>query len=105
MQDLDSAVGKVDNILMTLYVIVAILIIAVALVTYSFLMFSVWLVHPLFLSASSVNHSCDWRWRLNFRFVSSVCTIIGIQPDIFRFKLADWWDSDRSPDQYYLLAR
>jgi hypothetical protein len=32
MQDLDSAVGRLDNILMSLYVIIAILIIAVALV-------------------------------------------------------------------------
>lgn len=32
MQDLDSAVGRLDNILMSVYVIVAILIIAVALV-------------------------------------------------------------------------
>lgn len=47
MRDLDSAVGKLDNILMTLYIIIAIIIIAVALVTHSFLMFSVWLVHPL----------------------------------------------------------
>ena len=39
MQDLDSAVGKLDNILMALYVIIAIVIIAVALVTHSFLMF------------------------------------------------------------------
>lgn len=23
----------------------------------------------------------------------------------FRFELANWWDSDRSPNQYYLLAR
>ena len=35
MQDLDSAVGKLDDILMTLYVIIAILIIAVALVIYN----------------------------------------------------------------------
>ena len=47
MQDLDSAVGKLDNILMSLYVIIAILIIAVALVARSFLMFSVWLFHAL----------------------------------------------------------
>jgi len=33
MQDLDSAVGRLDNILMTLYVVVAILIIAIALVS------------------------------------------------------------------------
>lgn len=32
MRDLDSAVGRLDNILMTVYVIVAVLIIAVALV-------------------------------------------------------------------------
>lgn len=32
MQDLDSAVGRLDNILISVYVIVAILIIAVALV-------------------------------------------------------------------------
>jgi hypothetical protein len=32
MQDLDSAVGRLDNILMSLYVVIAILIIAVALV-------------------------------------------------------------------------
>lgn len=48
MQDLDSAVGKLDDILMTLYVIIAILIIAIALVTHSLLMFSVWLVHAFF---------------------------------------------------------
>ena len=47
MQDLDSAVGKLDDILMSIYVIIVILIIAVALVTFSFLMFSVWLVHSL----------------------------------------------------------
>jgi hypothetical protein len=34
MHDLDSAVGKLDDILMTLFAIVAILIIAVALVTH-----------------------------------------------------------------------
>lgn len=32
MRDLDSAVGRLDNILMTVYVVVAALIIAVALV-------------------------------------------------------------------------
>ncbi len=32
MQDLDSAVGRLDNILMSVYFVVAILIIAVALV-------------------------------------------------------------------------
>jgi hypothetical protein len=35
MQDLDSAVGRLDNILMSLYVVIAALIIAVALVQYS----------------------------------------------------------------------
>lgn len=34
MRDLDSAVGRLDNILMSLYVVIAILIIAVALVHY-----------------------------------------------------------------------
>jgi hypothetical protein len=34
MRDLDSAVGRLDNILMSLYVIVAILIIAVTLVRF-----------------------------------------------------------------------
>lgn len=33
MRDLDSAVGRLDNILMSVYVVVAILIIAVALVS------------------------------------------------------------------------
>lgn len=33
MQDLDSAVGRLDNILMSVYVVVAIIIIAVALVS------------------------------------------------------------------------
>jgi len=32
MRDLDSAVGRLDNILMSLYVIIAVLIIAVAFV-------------------------------------------------------------------------
>lgn len=32
MRDLDSAVGRLDNILMSVYVVVAILILAVALV-------------------------------------------------------------------------
>lgn len=39
MRDLDSAVGRLDNILMTVYVIVAALVIAVALVCYLFLPF------------------------------------------------------------------
>lgn len=34
MQDLDSAVGRLDNILMSVYVVVAVLIIAVALVSF-----------------------------------------------------------------------
>lgn len=34
MRDLDSAVGRLDNILMTVYFVVAILIIAVALVIF-----------------------------------------------------------------------
>ena len=34
MQDLDSAVGRLDNILMSVYLVVAILIIAVALVSF-----------------------------------------------------------------------
>lgn len=83
MQDLDSAVGKLDDILIAIYVIIAILIIAVALVTHS-LMFSVWLVHPhLFFSGSSVDYSRDWCWRLDSRFVSSVCNIIDIKPLAF----------------------
>jgi hypothetical protein len=36
MRDLDSAVGRLDNIFMSLYVIVVLLIIAVALVSPSF---------------------------------------------------------------------
>jgi hypothetical protein len=39
MRDLDSAVGRLDNILMSVYVIVAALIIAVALVCYLILPF------------------------------------------------------------------
>lgn len=37
MRDLDSAVGRLDNILISVYVIVAVLIIAVALVCLSWL--------------------------------------------------------------------
>ena len=54
MHDLDSAVGKLDNILMSIYVIIAVLIIAVALVAHSFSMFSVWLVHFLFQEAQLI---------------------------------------------------
>ena len=106
MHDLDSAVGKLDNILMTLYVIIAVLIIAVALVTHSFLRSSVWLVHLYFSSSgSSVDYNRYWCWNLDSRFVSSFCGIIVIKPPaFFRVKLADWWKSDRSPNQYYLLA-
>lgn len=39
MRDLDSAVGRLDNILMSVYVVVAILILAVALVNH----FAVWI--------------------------------------------------------------
>ena len=39
MRDLDSAVGRLDNILMSVYVVVAILIFAVALVNH----FAVWI--------------------------------------------------------------
>ena len=70
-------------------------------------MTSVWLVHPFFFpSGSSVDYSSVWRWRLDSWFVSKVFSIIDIEPlTFFRFKLADWWNSDRSSKQYYLLAR
>lgn len=45
MRDLDSAVGRLDNILMSVYVVVALLIFAVALVS-SFRLYLV--VHPEF---------------------------------------------------------
>lgn len=45
MRDLDSAVGRLDNILMSVYVVVALLIFAVALVSFVGLSFA---VHPVF---------------------------------------------------------
>jgi hypothetical protein len=79
MQDLDSAVGRLDNILISIYFVIAVLVIAIALVSYSFLIFSVWRC-SFFLPGSSVSYTRDWCWHLYLRFVSTVCGIIDIKP-------------------------
>jgi hypothetical protein len=77
MQDLDSAVGKLDNILMFLYGVIAIVIIAVALVINSFLTFSVWFVHPFFSSSGNpVDYNRYGCWHLDSRFVSSIVVVL-----------------------------
>lgn len=78
-QDFDSAVGRLDNILISIYVVVAILIIAVALVSQSFLMFSVWRSSSLFFLGSSASYSRDWCWHLHPRFVLSVYSVVDIK--------------------------
>ena len=55
MRDLDSAVGRLDNILMSLFVVIALLIFAVALVSSVKFCRA---VHPIF-------------WRFPFYFLSS----------------------------------
>jgi hypothetical protein len=57
MQDLDSAVGRLDNILMSLYVVIATLIIAVALVRPSLY------VGGLFLMGVIASATVDTRHR------------------------------------------
>lgn len=79
MEDIDSAVGRLDNILISIYLVIAILIIAVALVSYSSLIFSVWRCF-IFLPGSSVSYTRDWCWHLYLRFVSNVCSIIDVKP-------------------------
>jgi hypothetical protein len=59
MQDLDSAVGRLDNILMSVYVIVAILIIAVALVSSKFYGTS----NDFYLSIIGSAADIDNHWR------------------------------------------
>jgi hypothetical protein len=66
MQDLDSAVGRLDNILMSVYVIVAILIIAVALVRPPTIPFSQSVYGILGGSIGDIGH---WRWYFNPRCV------------------------------------
>jgi len=61
MRDLDSAVGRLDNLLMSLYVVVAILIIAVMLVGTPFCVALSWTNHFCEGSATCyVNHR---RWH------------------------------------------
>lgn len=77
MRDLDSAVGRLDNIFMSLYGIVAILIIAVALVslivcllTYSFLMVPIGgsIAHPHHRSGNNYSwYAISLRLRVELR--------------------------------------
>lgn len=62
MQDLDSAVGRLDNILMSVYVVVAALIIAVALVGF----LSETLYDHAFINLNQGNPTrgtCDGCWH------------------------------------------
>jgi hypothetical protein len=76
MRDLDSAVGRLDNILMSVYVIVAILIIAIALVSFSFILpFPVLFSHQLLclnltpsnLIGSTIGYRSHRRWNTDTR--------------------------------------
>jgi len=69
MQDLDSAVGRLDNILMSVYVIVAILIIAVALVR-EFSHHSMCIEFPLRNeTGDTIIVISNWCWNSRSRYV------------------------------------
>jgi MFS superfamily sulfate permease-like transporter len=67
MRDLDSAVGRLDNILMSLYVIIAVLIIAVAFVRIPKCRLSKLTLTTL--SGSVAGNSGYWCWHPDSRFV------------------------------------
>lgn len=97
MSDLDSAVGRLDNIFMSLYVVIAVLIIAVVLVccclsSHGFLLIRIipgcpifhsphfcWNIDPWCASIFIDSHSSSWHW-------------------LPRTELAYWWLFNRSSD-------
>ena len=69
MRDLDSAVGRLDNILMSVYVIIVMLIIAVCLVSLPIF----WMLLDLEFDAMYPGHSTSYvgnrGWLFNSRLV------------------------------------
>ena len=71
MRDLDSAVGRLDNILMSVYFIVAILIIAVALVSEWLICMSLWILLIVCGFVGSATCYFDhWRRHAHPRYVA-----------------------------------
>ena len=96
MRDLDSAVGRLDNIFMSLYAIIAILIIAVALVGLIIvfgLLLSDGACRRLNCSPSSPEQELLSSVRYPFTLRSGTSCLI---PS--RFELAHWWKSRRRLD-------
>ena len=67
MRDLDSAVGRLDNLFMSLYVVVAILIIAVTLVGAPFCVELTWI--KLFCLGSRTCYLSHRDWQFDPRYV------------------------------------
>ena len=106
MRDLDSAVGRLDNLFMSLYVVVAILIIAVTLVG---ILFFVLNCHgPNFLYRKP--NLPPWSPRLapwfSVRCVSHIFTYeypdVPLYPD--RTELAHWFEFTRYSHIYHLFV-
>ena len=67
MRDLDSAVGRLDNIFMSVYVIIAVLIIAVGLVRNVKHLSTIPILTDI--PGSLAGNSRYWCWHPNSRFV------------------------------------
>ena len=96
MRDLDSAVGRLDNIFMSLYVIIAILIIAVALVRFvpdSGVLLSDRGRRRLNCSPSSLERELLYLVRYCLTLKTRASCLIPSRPE-----LAYWWKSRRGLD-------
>ena len=76
MQDLDSAVGRLDNILMSVYIVVAILIMAVALVGLSQMCLR---TKAHFDIGSTIGDSYHWCWNSDTRYAFCMFEALYIQ--------------------------
>lgn len=101
MQDLDSAVGRLDNILMSVYVIVAILIVAIALVA-NICIFS---FAPVLIASQEAQLvtlvTGAGTLILGTHNPTRLSTFLDLPQ--FRSKLAHRWKLARSPDKYHIL--
>jgi hypothetical protein len=104
MRDLDSAVGRLDNIFMTLYVFIALLIIAVSLVSHTTRVSDqdskCWL-----LLGHAIEHAHHWMGNRRLGYVLLLMlfhpsALINAHPD--RSELAHWFLMSRSSVEHYL---
>ena len=106
MQDLDSAVGRLDNILMSVYVIISILIIAVALVGRSNVGSERILTHLcVCYTGSAISVGNYWSRYFDTWYVAPAQILTMYLTVRYRSKLAYRWQFARGVNEHHFLVR